>query len=265
MKVLLYEVGILLSYEIKLESFEGPLDLLLHLIEKEEMDIYDIQIAKIADQYFQFINTMQMLELEITSEFLVMAAKLLYIKSKMLLPVHPDISLSIDNEDEDDDPRTELIKRLVEYKQYKYLSGELRNKEIARSKIYSRPPIDFTQYISQEKENPVKNISLYNLVDTYEKVLLKVSYQEPLTKIEREDFSLTDKIDQIVQILEDNSGKIYFSSLFKNNSSKNEIVVTLLGVLELMKQNTICCIQYHNFDDIEIHFATTEEEKKVGL
>lgn len=255
----------MLSYEIKLESFEGPLDLLLHLIEKEEMDIYDIQIAKIADQYFQYIKTMQMLELDVTSEFLVMAAKLLYIKSKMLLPVHPDIVISMDDDGEDDDPRTELIKRLVEYKQYKYLSGELRDKELDRSKIYTRNPIDFTEYISQEKENPVKNISLYHLVDAFEKILIKNSYKEPLTKIEREDFSISDKIEQIVQFLIVSDGVISFSSLFKNRFNRSEIIVTFLGLLELMKKNTIYCVQDYNFDEIEIHYAVTEEESKVGL
>ncbi len=251
----------LVSYKIKLETFEGPLDLLLHLIEKEEMDIYDIKIATIADQYLQ---TMQLLELDDTSDFLVMAATLLYIKSKMLLPVHPDIGIST-LEVNEEDPREELIKRLIEYKKYKFLSERLRDLEIERSHIYTRKSIDFTPYFSQERGNPVYDISIYHLINAFEKVLIRYSYNEPLSTIEREEVSVKDKIANILQLLKDNDGSIYFSSLFNFKSSRTHVVLTFLGLLELMKQNTIFCVQDKNFEDIIIRYNSNQGENHVGL
>ncbi|MGD9678068.1 MAG: ScpA family protein [Vulcanibacillus sp.] len=249
-----------MSYEIKLDSFEGPLDLLLHLIEKEEMDIYDIEIAKIADQY---LHTMQILKLDDASDFLVMAATLLYIKSKMLLPVHPDLPISLVEIEED--PREELIKRLVEYKKYKYLSERLRELEIERSQIYTRKSIDLSPYISQEKENPVNNISIYDLITAFEKVLIKCSYRDPLKTVEREEFSVKDIIDHIVRLLKENNGTIFFSQLFDGESSRSHIVLTFLGLLELMKQSKIFCLQDKNFEDIVISYNLNQGEKQFGL
>ncbi len=250
-----------MSYEIKLDKFEGPLDLLLHLIEKEEMDIYDIEIAIITEQY---LRTMQLLELDDISDFLVMAATLLYIKSKMLLPVHPDIDLSILDTD-DNDPRQELINKLLEYKKYKYLSDRLRDLEIERSLIYTREPIDFSPYFTREKENPVHDINIYQLINAFEKVLIKHSYNEPLSTIEREDISVNDKITNIIQLLKDNGNSIYFSSLFNFNSSRLHIVLTFLGLLELMKLNIIFCVQDKNFEDIIIRYNSNQGENHIGL
>lgn len=249
-----------MSYEIKLDTFEGPLDLLLHLIEKEEMDIYDIEIAKITDQY---IHTMQILKLDDVSDFLVMAATLLYIKSKMLLPIHPD--LSITNTEIEEDPREELIKRLIEYKKYKFLSERLRELEIQRSHLYTRKSIDLTPYMSQEKENPVHDISIYHVINAFEKVLIKYSYRDPLTTLEREEVSVKDKIGHIVQLLKDNNGTIYFSQLFSVKSSRTHIILTFLAILELMKKNTIFCVQDNNFDDIVIRYNYNQGENYVGL
>lgn len=251
----------LVSYEIKLDAFEGPLDLLLHLIEKEEMDIYDIEIAIITDQYLQ---TMQLLGLDDISDFLVMAATLLYIKSKMLLPVHPEIDNSILDTD-DNDPREELIKRLIEYKKYKFLSERLRVLEIERSHIYTRNSIDFSPYFNREKENPVHDINIYGLIETFEKVLMKYSYNEPLSTIEREEISVNDKIENIIQLLKDNENSIYFSSLFDLNTTKLHVVLTFLGLLELMKLNIIFCVQDKNFEDIIIRYNSNQGEKHIGL
>lgn len=250
-----------MSYEIKLDTFEGPLDLLLHLIEKEEMDIYDIEIAKITDQY---LHTMQILKLDDASDFLVMAATLLYIKSKMLLPIHPDLSESI-IDIEENDPREELIKRLIEYKKYKYLSERLRELEIERSHIYTRKSIDLTPYMNYEKENPVNNISIYHIINAFEKILIKYSYRDPLTTLEREEFSVKDKIDYIVQLLKENNGTIYFSQLFNVKSTRTHIVLTFLGLLELMKKNEIFCVQDQNFEDIIIRYNFNQGENYVGL
>lgn len=132
----------------KLDTFEGPLDLLLHLIDQEEVDIYDIPIARITDQYMEYMEQLESIELETTSEFLVMAATLLAIKSKMLLPKPPAIDIGMDIEDEGVDPREELVQRLLEYRKYKAIAEELRDKELARSLIYSREPIDLTPFMA---------------------------------------------------------------------------------------------------------------------
>lgn len=253
-----------MSYQIKLETFEGPLDLLLHLIEKEEMDIYDIQIAKITDQYLQYIHTIQQLKLDVTCEFLVMAATLLSIKSKMLLPNHND-ELDIGMDYEEDDPREELIQRLIEYKKYKELSKSLREMEIDRSKIYTRSASSLASYLILEEENPVDGISLYHLVDAFERALTKYSYRDPLTTIEREEITVKDRISQIISLLKNHNGIIYFSDLFIRGSSKSDIVVTFLSILELMKQKTILCVQNQTFDEIVIHYTPNEGDEKHGL
>lgn len=252
-----------MTYQIKLNSFEGPLDLLLHLIEKEEMDIYDIQITKITDQYLEYINAMQSFKLEVTSEFLVMAATLLAIKSKMLLPIHEPIV--IDFEHDEEDPRELLIQRLIEYKKYKELSIHLKELELARSKIFTRPQANLYQYITQEEENPVKGISLYHLVDAFERALTKYSYKEPLTKINRDEISVKDKMSQITALLLTNNGIIHFSDLVDSCLSKSEIIVTFLSILELMRQKTVYCVQSKIFDDIVIHYSANEGVSKVEL
>ncbi len=147
---------------VKLETFEGPLDLLLHLIDKAEVDIYDIPIKDITDQYMEYLDAMQELELEVTSEFLVMAATLLSIKSKMLLPKPPVVDLEFDDYmmDEDYDPRAELVAKLIEYRKYKAIADHLRDKEVERSLIFTREPEDLTPYVSTVIENPVKDFML---------------------------------------------------------------------------------------------------------
>ncbi len=255
-----------MSYQIKLEAFEGPLDLLLHLIDKEEMDIYDIQIAKITDQYLQYVHTMHDLQLDVASEFLVMASTLLAIKSRMLLPSHGDLGDSmIDFDYDEEDPRDQLIRRLIEYKKYKELSNHLKDLEIDRSKIYTRSPTNLTPYIEQKEENPVEGISLYHLVDAFERVLIKYSYKDPLTKVEREEISVKDKMAQIIGLLKGENGIIYFSKLFFPNLVKSEVVVTFLSILELMKQNLIFCVQSQSFGDIVIHYTPKEGGENIEL
>jgi len=251
------------TYQIKLDSFEGPLDLLLHLIEKEEMDIYDIQISKITDQYMEYINAMQSLKLEVTSEFVVMAATLLVIKSKMLLPIYDPIDIGFEADEED--PRELLINRLIEYKKYKELSLELREMEIARSRIYTRPQANLSQYIAQEGENPVNGISIYHLVDAFERALKKYSYKEPLTRIERDEISVKDMMKQITNYLSINNGIIHFSDLVNECHSKSDVIVTFLSILELIKQGTIYCVQSKIFDDIVIHDVVYKGVDKVEL
>jgi len=255
------------SYQIKLDTFEGPLDLLLHLIEKEEMDIYDIEISKITDQYLQYLHAMQEVNMDITSEFLVMASTLLSIKSKMLLPVSKEDveDTYVDPEEEEMDPREELIQKLVEYKKYKHLSSILKDKELARHQLFSRAPSDLTSFVVEQEFNPLEGMSIYQLLDAFQKALIKISYRDPLTKVEREEISVQEKMDQVLDLLERHQGIIYFSDLLSYKSYKADIVVSFLSILELMKQKRIICIQSRTFDDIVIHLSSGKGEKEHGL
>lgn len=239
-----------MAYEVKLESFNGPLDLLLHLIEKDEMNIYDIEIAKITDQY---IEAMQRLGLDDISDFIVMAATLLYIKSKLLLPVHQELLADTDEEFEIDS-REALISKLIEYKKYKHLSERLRELESERSTIYSRSAIDFTPYYSDEKENPIGDTTLFQLIAAFDQVLLKQTYKLPYKRLEVEVSTVEEKIEELLELLRANNGKIMFSELFVYNQSRQHLILTFLGVLDLVKQNAIFCHQAENFQDIELTY-----------
>lgn len=256
----------MMTYQVKLDTFEGPLDLLLHLIDKEEMDIYDIEISKITEQYLQYLHTMQILKLDIVSEFLVMASTLLSIKSRMLLPNHSEALNDpfLDMDEEAIDPREELVQRLIEYKKYKELSAVLKEKEVGRHQLYTRAPGDLSNYSIEQEQNPLEGISLYHLLDVFEKALVRASYRDPLTKVEREEISIQDKIEQILYYLKAHHGRAYFSNLILLKNTKSDIVVTFLGILELMKQNQVYCLQSHAFDDIVIHYSP-EGVIKYGL
>ncbi|TCS84093.1 segregation and condensation protein A [Tepidibacillus fermentans] len=245
-----------MSYQVKLDTFEGPLDLLLHLIDKEEMDIYDIQISKITDQYLEYLDTMQSLKLDIASEFLVMASTLLSIKSKMLLPSRNEHSFQgsfiLDVEE---DPRDELVRRLIEYKKYKEVSMALREKELARSKIFTKAPSDLLPYVEVGEVNPVEGISIYHLIETFQKALKRYSYKEPISKVSREEISMKDRMEQIIQILQSSGRELFFSDLLADVYCRSEIVITFLSLLELIKQKQIICIQKNPFDDIVIQYS----------
>lgn len=237
----------------KLESFEGPLDLLLHLIDKSELDIYDIPIKDITDQYMDYIQSMQELELEVTSEFLVMAATLLSIKSKMLLPKPPVEEIIDDGAwDEDYDPRLELVQKLIEYRKYKEAADHLREKELERSLIFTREPLDLTPYMKRVPENPVKGLHIADLLLAFRKALRKQASKNVVAKIRRDEISVKDRIRQVVKQLKDHGGKLLFSSLLSEDISREEIVVTFLSLLELMKMKHIVCYQHKLFEDIVI-------------
>jgi segregation and condensation protein A len=247
-----------MSVHYKLESFEGPLDLLLHLIDKEEVDIYDIPIAKITDQYMAYIAEMKAFELDSTSEFLVMAATLLSIKSKMLLPKPPAIDLGFDEED-GIDPRDELIQRLIEYKKYKSIAEELRDKELARSLIFSREPQDMTPFLPEIPRNPVEGLDANDLMMAFRRVLGRVVKRNTVAKIQRDEISVKDRIRQVLAVLRNKKGKVLFSKLFDQAWDRDQVVVTFLALLELMKSNQVSCYQHKLFEDIVIEYKGKEE------
>lgn len=245
-----------MQYKVKLEIFEGPLDLLLYLIKKEELDIYDIPIAKITDQYLEYIEMMKLLDLDIAGEFIVMAATLMHIKSKMLLP--PE---EVPQEDiEEEDPRAELVKRLLEYKKFKEAADELAKRESESSKIYARRPSEPS--VIKDDDSPFFEASIFDLLTAFSKVLKEIP-KETFYKVVKEEFSVGDKIHDIFHMLVDNQ-RIYFSSLLRKARNKLEVVVIFLAVLELIRLKEIVIVQASPFSEIEI-IRNSETLKPTNL
>lgn len=236
-----------MAISVKLQAFEGPLDLLLHLIEKAEVDIYDIPIAEITDQYLQYISMMELHDLEISSEFIVMAATLLEIKSKMLLPKPKKEEAG----DAAVDPREELIQKLIEYKKYKEASLELKDKLGIYEKVFYKAPEPIEDYISDVSD--ITNISLDMLYISFRNILLKNESKKRnnFKEIYREVVTVDDKIRLINKLLA-SKPSFYFDDLFINYCNKYEIIVTFLAILELLKRRSLHIEQERNFDKILI-------------
>ncbi|TDT61915.1 segregation/condensation protein A [Fonticella tunisiensis] len=240
-----------MGINIKLEIFEGPLDLLLHLIKKAEVDIYDIPIAEITDQYITYLRAMEDLDLEIASEFLIMAATLLEIKSRMLLPkakTEGDKEASAE-----EDPREELVRKLVEYKKYKEFAYQLKSIE-ENNVIFFKSP-DIIDDIDNS-EVFFKNITLENLMVAFKKVIR--AYENRYNdrgkipeNIDHDEFKIEDKMDEIRMLLKEKR-RISFNRFFERASNKIEIIVIFLAMLELIKLKEINAIQYESFGDIII-------------
>lgn len=244
-----------MSVLYKLESFEGPLDLLLHLIDKAEIDIHEISISEITVQYMEYLDAMKELELDVTSEFLVMAATLLAIKSKQLLPKPPVFEEDYGDWYEDDgiDSREELIQKLIEYKKFKVIAEQLREKEFERSLVFSREPEDMTPFLLEEKVNPLEGLHVSDLVAAFQRALRKAARRNVIATVHRDEISVKDRIRDIVDVLRQFE-TVRFSKLIRENMHKHEIVVTFLAILELMKMKHIRCFQHGLFDDIVIQW-----------
>ena len=254
------KLGTIMSYKVKLNMFEGPLDLLLFLIKKDKIDICDIPIVRVTEQYLEYIELMKMLDLEIAGDFLVMAATLLYIKSKMLLPQIEDDVL----EEDEEDPREELVRRLLEYKKYKEAAGDLREMYETQKGVFLRKgsgqgakaiTINGTEYFES---------SLFDLITALKKVLKNVT-KEAFHKVIRNEFTVGDKIHEIYHILSTRT-KVLFSQLFEEAKNKDEVIVTFLAVLELMKMREVLIVQEGLFGDIEIvrNPELTNDEERMS-
>ncbi|MBR4830833.1 MAG: segregation/condensation protein A [Bacilli bacterium] len=232
-----------------INDFEGPLDLLLHLIKTSKMDIYDIKIEEITKQYVDFINKMQELNLDVASEYLVMASELTLIKSKMLLPRNNE-------EEEEEDPRENLVNRLVEYQRYKDMIDEFKSLERDRKDIFTKDPMNLYEY-----SDPIKNdgdITLENLVDALNKFLQRKEDEKPLeTKIARKEILVTDRTNEIRSLLKKKK-KISFFDLFEIRT-KEYVVVTFLSILEMAKEGEITITQENNFNNITVNYKEGEE------
>ncbi|WP_059171005.1 segregation/condensation protein A [Bacillus sp. FJAT-27445] len=244
-----------MHYNVKIDTFEGPLDLLLHLINSLEIDIYDIPVAQITEQYLLYIHTMKELKLDLASEYLVMAATLLAIKSKMLLPKQEEELFDDGIETGfEEDPRDELVERLIEYKKFKEAAHGLKEFEEERSLIYTKAPSDLSEFqkeaITQRALPPT--VSLYDMLGAFQKLMRRKRLQKPLaTKIARQEISIEKRMDEILDLLSDKAKGVDFYDLFPL-PEKDYIVVTFLAVLELMKRNEIIAEQTENFGGIHI-------------
>lgn len=239
------------SYQVKLDGFEGPLDLLLHLIHRYEIDIYDIPVAKITDQYMQFIHTMKKLELDVASEYLVMAATLLAMKSQMLLP-NQDAEV-LDEEELEEDPREDLMKKLIEYRKYKQAADELKQKEVQANRIYTRPPMSRETMDQDPPEIQPGEASIYDMLQAMGNLLSRTKHQAPLDKkVKRDEIPIQLRMDEIMDKIRVNERGTKFTQLFEK-PTRPHIVVTFMALLELMKTNDVVCIQNHQFEELMVY------------
>jgi segregation and condensation protein A len=234
------------EYKVKFEVFEGPLDLLLYLIKKEEVDIYQVNLTRLATQFVEYIETMRLLDLEVAGEFLVMAATLMYIKSRELLPV--DQQAQVEGEDEGEDPRWELIRQLVEYKKFKDAAAQLQVLEARQEDVFPRLPgaLDFAS------EAPSRQpASLFDLVNAVNVVLKRFGEPEDRRDIFEDKWSVSDKIEFLLKTLSERAS-VRFSELFEGVTSRSEVVVTFLALLELIRLKQIAALQNEPFGEIAI-------------
>lgn len=231
-----------LPYQVRIENFEGPLDLLLHLIKKSEINIYDIPVALIAQQYLEYIEAMKDLNLNVAGEFLVMAATLLQIKSKMLLPVDE----AAQDEEEGPDPREELVRRLLEYKKYKEAARQLDDQERLWRELYSRTPV--VEEVVESDDALLENVGLFDLVDALQGVL-KRNPGKQLIEILPDNVTVRDRMNAVLEALEGQES-VTFEALFDSACHRMVIVVTFLALLELIRLRTIRVFQTENFGPI---------------
>jgi segregation and condensation protein A len=233
-------------YKVTLETFEGPLDLLLHLIRENEIDIHDIPIAQICDQYLAYLAMMETLDLDVASEWLVMAATLLEIKSKMLLP--PDETEDKD-EEEPIDPRLELVERLIEYERFKSAAELFRARELERARVYVRGGCEAD--FDQRPVLVLENLTAADLLSTLQRILEDVG-EEQVTTIQRRTITVRMRMREIWRKISHSSGQLSFQDLFEDVASKLEVVITFLALLELLRSHKVRVRQRGAFAPIEI-------------
>jgi len=235
------------KYKVKFEVFEGPLDLLLYLIKKEEVDIYEVNLTSLATQFIEYIETMRLLDLEIAGEFLVMASTLMYIKSRELLPV--DQQVQVEGEEDGEDPRWELIRQLVEYKKFKDAAAQLQDLEARQENIFPRIPgkLEF----DTEAPAPRPEVSIFDLVNAVNSVLKRFNKREDLRDIFEDKWTVSEKIEHLLRLISDRQ-TLRFSELFEGVTSRSEVVCTFLALLELIRLKQLTAIQDQAFGEIQI-------------
>jgi segregation and condensation protein A len=234
------------DYKVKFEVFEGPLDLLLYLIKKEEVDIYDVNLTQLATEFIEYIEVMRLLDLEIAGEFLVMASTLMYIKSRELLPLEQQVQT--EGEDEGEDPRWELIRQLVEYKKFKDAASQLQVLEVRQEDIFPRLPVkpEFATEAPARSE-----ASLFDLVNAVSAILKRVTQRDDLRDVFEDKWTVSEKIEFIIKTISERP-RLKFSELFASAMSRTEVVVTFLAMLELIRLKQLVAVQSEAFGEIDI-------------
>ena len=236
------------DYKVKLEIFEGPLDLLLYLIKRDEIDIYEISIERITKQYLDYLQAFKELKIDVAGEFVVMAANLIYLKSRSLLPLDQQPP---EEDAEDDDPRWELIRQLIEYKKFKEAAAQLHDRAAEQERIFTRDggsaPVSDAPLVLHE-------VGIFQLIHAFQEVIKRVEAREDLGEIFSERFTVSEKIEKILERVASGAA-VRFSELFGQITSRVEIVVTFLALLELIRLNQVRALQRKMFDEIEIAAA----------
>jgi len=230
-------------YTVRLEMFEGPLDLLLHLIHKNELDIINIPIALITEQYLEYLKLMKVLNLDIAGEYLLMASTLLYIKSKMLLPASPE-----EGEEEGEDPRAELVRRLLEYQKYKEAAAELEKRPMLDRDVFIRST---SMEIEDAGEEGRVEVSLFELVEAFRKILERVKIEE-FHEVILDRLSVEEKAQEILSLLQREKRSMAFHLLFPEQASRRVIIITFLAILELVKMKLVRIFQLAPFETIRL-------------
>jgi segregation and condensation protein A len=248
------------EYKVKFEVFEGPLDLLLYLIKKEEVDIYEVNLTRLATQFIEYIETMRMLDLDIAGEFLVMAATLMYIKSRELLPV--DQQVQTEGEDDSEDPRWELIRQLVEYKKFKDAAARLQVLETQQENVFPRVPprLEF----ATDAPLPKAEAGIFDLLNAVNAILKRINQREDLRDIFEDKWTVSEKIEFVIGLLAKRM-RLKFSELFAGVTSRSEVVVTFLAILELIRLKQLVATQSESFGEIELCRGPQTAESQPAL
>ena len=238
------------DYKVKLEIFEGPLDLLLFLIKRDEIDIYDISLERITKQYLEYLQAFKELNIDVAGEFVVMAANLIYLKSRSLLPVDQQPP---EEDAEEDDPRWELIRQLIEYKKFKEAAAVLQVRALEQERIFTRDGGS----VAALAEAPLRlgEVGIFQLINAFQNVIRRVEAREDLREIFGEHFTVSDKIEIILRRMSEDE-RVKFSDLFGEVASRVEVVVTFLALLELIRLKQVRAEQSDSFGEIEIVAGT---------
>jgi segregation and condensation protein A len=230
-------------YTVRLEMFEGPLDLLLHLIHKNELDITNIPIALITEQYLEYLKLMKVLNLDMAGEYLLMASTLLYIKSKMLLPASSE-----EGEEEGEDPRAELVRRLLEYQKYKAAAAELEKRPMLDRDVFLRST---SMEVEDAGEEERVEVNLFELIEAFRKILERVKTEE-FHEVILDRLSVEEKAQEIFSLLQREKRSMAFHLLFPEQASRRVIIITFLAILELVKMKLVRVFQLTPFETIRI-------------
>jgi segregation and condensation protein A len=236
------------DYKVRLEIFEGPLDLLLYLIKRDELDIYDVSIERITRQYLEYLEAFKELNIDLAGEFIVMAANLLYIKSRSLLPADQQPP---DEEAEEDDPRWELIRQLIEYKKFKDAAAQLHDRALEQENLFARGG---SSDLPMGRPLLLGEVGIFQLINAFQNVIKRIDARAELQEIFGENYTVSDKIETILARISEGAS-VRFSELFAEMASRIEIVVTFLALLELMRLKQVRAIQPGEFGEIEIAAA----------